>query len=111
LSIISEGGGGGGSSGVHSPRRHGKNSGTESNNRVPLQWNETKQMIHEATERISVHEAIEASLKHRLSEVERERDSYFRQLMSAMTDPSLSRLSEDNSTGRLQRTTQQLYDM
>lgn len=35
-------------------------------------------MVQQVTERISLHEAVEASLRIRLVEVEREKDAYLR---------------------------------
>lgn len=75
-------------------------------NRVVSHLNETKNMVKAVTERISLHEAVEASLKLRLSEVEQERDSYSRQLVGAQSDLLSSRLVEDAMMGRLQRTIQ-----
>lgn len=52
--------------------------GATSRERVASHLSDTKNMVKEVTDRITLHEAIEASLRGRLAEVEAERDSYQR---------------------------------
>jgi len=61
-------------------------------------------MVQQVTERISLHEAVEASLRIRLVEVERERDAYLRQLTDSQTSLRAAKLVEESMMGRLQRT-------
>jgi len=61
-------------------------------------------MVKEVTDRIALHEAIEASLRGRLAEVEAERDLYRRKLAESEASLRAARLVEESMMGRLQRT-------
>jgi chromosome segregation ATPase len=84
--------------------RHERESGAKFDQRVVSHLKDTKDMVHEVTERIKFHEAVEESLKYRLLEVERERDSYFRKLADVQTSLLSAKMVEDSLLARLQRT-------
>jgi len=72
--------------------------------RVASHLNDTKNMVKEVTDRITLHEIIEASLRDKLAEVEAERDSYQRKLAESEASLCAARLVEESMMGRLQRT-------
>lgn len=85
-------------------RALGESFGATSLERVASHLNDTKNMVKEVTDRITLHEAIEASLRGRLAEVEAERDSYQRKLAESEASLGAARLVEESMMGRLQRT-------
>jgi len=82
----------------------GESFGVTSRERVASHLSDTKNMVKEVTDRITLHEAIEASLRGRLAEVEAERDSYQRKLAESEASLRAARLVEESMMGRLQRT-------
>jgi len=81
-----------------------RESGADLDQRVGSHLKDTKNMVQEVTERIKFHEAVEASLRIRLLEVENERDLYARTVSDTQDSLRSAKMVEESLMVQLQRT-------